>query len=45
MIDARLEHICDVSVRVAAPMEFGDVGTGERRIIAIEGGTITGPKL
>lgn len=45
MIDARLEHVCDISVKVAAPLEFGDVGTGERRIIVIEGGAISGPKL
>lgn len=40
-----LEHICDVAVRVAKPFEIGDVGTGERRIIAIEGGALSGPRF
>lgn len=39
------EHICDVNVQVATPLEFGDTGLGERRIIDITGGTITGPKF
>ncbi|MGE3245457.1 MAG: DUF3237 domain-containing protein [Beijerinckiaceae bacterium] len=40
-----LEHICDVSVLVAKPFEIGDVGTGERRIINIDGGTLSGPRF
>ena len=45
MIAMNLEHICDVAVKVAKPFEIGDVGTGERRIINIDGGTISGPKF
>ncbi len=45
MIAATLEHCLDVSVQVAKPLEIGDVGTGERRIIAIDGGVISGPRL
>ena len=45
LIAMNLEHICDVSVKVAKPFEIGDVGTGERRIIAIEGGALSGPRF
>ncbi len=44
-IAMNLEHICDVSVKVAKPFEIGDVGTGERRIIDILGGEISGPRF
>lgn len=44
-IATQLEHICDVAVKVAKPLEIGDVGTGERRIIDILGGTLSGPKF
>ena len=44
-IAMNLEHICDVAVKVARPFEIGDVGTGERRIIAIEGGALNGPRF
>ena len=44
-IAMNLEHICDVAVKVAKPFEIGDVGTGERRIIAIDGGVLKGPKF
>lgn len=37
------EHVCDVRVLVAAPLELGHTGLGERRIIDITGGSITGP--
>jgi len=40
-----LEHICDLSVNVAIPFEIGEVGLGERRIIAIDGGSASGPRL
>ncbi len=39
------EHVCDVRVLVAKPLEFGDTGLGERRVIDITGGTVTGPKF
>lgn len=44
-IPATLEHVGDAAIKVAKPLEFGDVGTGERRIIAIDGGTFSGPRL
>lgn len=39
------EHVCDVVVKVAAPLELGNTGLGERRIIDILGGTIEGPRF
>ncbi|MDP4595201.1 MAG: DUF3237 domain-containing protein [Beijerinckiaceae bacterium] len=39
------EHVCDIRVLVAMPLELGDTGLGERRIIDITGGTISGPKF
>lgn len=44
-IPMNLEHICDVAVVVAKPFEIGDVGTGERRIIDIQGGVLKGPRF
>jgi hypothetical protein len=40
-----LEHVADFDVLVAAPIEIGAVATGTRRVIAITGGTVTGPRL
>jgi len=44
-----LEHIADLTVFVAAPIEAGAVtglnSRGKRRIIPITGGTLTGPSL
>ena len=44
-----LEHIGDLTVFVAAPIEAGEVtglnSRGKRRIIPLTGGTLTGPKL
>lgn len=44
-----LEHIADLSVLVAQPLEAGDVSGlnshGRRRIIPITGGTVSGPRL
>ncbi|MDF2118576.1 DUF3237 domain-containing protein [Roseiarcaceae bacterium H3SJ34-1] len=39
------EHICDLSVEVARPLEIGETGLGERRVIDITGGTVSGPKF
>ena len=44
-IDIAFEHVCDLTVEVAKPLEIGDTGVGERRIIDIIGGTVTGPRL
>lgn len=44
-----LEHIADLCVTVAAPVEAGPVhglnSRGRRRIIPITGGTLSGPRL
>lgn len=40
-----LEFAAHVSVDLSAPQEFGNVPTGNRRIIPIIGGTIEGPLL
>jgi hypothetical protein len=40
-----LEHVCDLSVLVGAPLEIGETGLGERRIIDILGGDVRGPRL
>lgn len=44
-----LEHVADLRVQVAAPIEAGQVqglnSRGRRRIIPITGGTLTGPRL
>ena len=40
-----LEFVAHVNVELGAPMELGSVLTGQRRIIPITGGSITGPLL
>lgn len=40
-----LAHVCDLSVAVAQPLSIGDIGTGERRVVEITGGEVTGPRL
>lgn len=41
----RLAHVFDLRVLVGAPLEVGDAGGGERRVIPILGGTVFGPRL
>jgi Protein of unknown function (DUF3237) len=41
----RLEHIADLTVEIAAPIEVGETGHGERRVIPISGGRVSGPRL
>jgi hypothetical protein len=41
----RLQHLADLDVAVAAPIEIGEIGTGERRLIPIAGGTVAGSLL
>lgn len=43
MIAPRLEPVFRLSVEVAKPLEVGDIGWGERRVIDITGGTVSGP--
>lgn len=38
-----LEHLCNVSVTIAAPIEVGPTHAGYRRLIPITGGTVSGP--
>lgn len=40
-----LEHVFDARALVAKPREFGDTGLGERRVIDITGGEVSGPRL
>jgi hypothetical protein len=37
-----LEHLCDLAVTIAAPVEVGQTPAGLRRMIPITGGTVTG---
>jgi hypothetical protein len=40
-----LEHVADLAVEIAEPLEIGEMGAGERRVIPIIGGTVEGPRL
>ena len=40
-----LEHLCDLAVTIAAPIEVGHTPAGLRRMIPITGGTVTGPRM
>lgn len=40
-----LDHVCDISVQLDAIKELGQGRAGQRRIIPIIGGTVTGPRL
>ncbi len=40
-----LEHVCDLAVTIAAPVEVGQTPAGLRRMIPITGGTVQGPRL
>jgi hypothetical protein len=40
-----LEHVADLAVEIGEPLEVGDIGIGERRVIPILGGTVAGPRL
>ena len=40
-----LEHVANVSVAIAAPIEVGDTRAGLRRVIPITGGEVRGPRL
>ncbi len=41
----RLEPVCEFVVELAAPSEMGRCAAGQRRIIPIVGGTVSGPLL
>jgi hypothetical protein len=40
-----LEHLCDLAVTIAAPVEVGHTPAGLRRMIPITGGSVTGPRM
>ena len=41
----KLEHLCDLAVTIAAPVEVGQTPAGLRRMIPITGGTVTGARV
>jgi hypothetical protein len=41
----RLEHVCDLAVTIAPPVEVGQTASGLRRMIPITGGVVRGPRL
>ena len=41
----QLEHICDLAVTIAPPVEVGVTPMGLRRMIPITGGVVRGPRL
>ena len=41
----RLEHLCDLAVTIAAPVEVGRTPAGLRRMIPITGGTVKGARV
>ena len=41
----QLEHLCDLAVTIAPPIEVGPTPGGLRRMIPITGGTVTGPRM
>lgn len=40
-----LQHLCDLSIDLAPPIEMGEARRGRRRIIPIVGGTVAGERL
>jgi hypothetical protein len=40
-----LEHLCDLAVTIAAPVEVGQTPAGLRRMIPITGGTVKGARV
>lgn len=40
-----LEHVCDLQVHIAPPVEVGQTAHGLRRMIPITGGQVRGPAL
>jgi hypothetical protein len=41
----QLEHLCDLAVTIAAPVEVGQTPAGLRRMIPITGGTVKGARV
>lgn len=40
-----LEHVCNLAVTIAAPIEVGHTAAGLRRVIPITGGVVSGPRV
>jgi len=40
-----LEHVCDLAVTIAPPVEVGHTVSGLRRMIPITGGVVRGPRI
>jgi hypothetical protein len=43
--DPRLTQVYRLEATVATPLDVGDVAQGHRRIVALTGGTFTGPQI
>ena len=43
--EPRLTFVYRLEGALAEPLEIGDVSTGHRRIIRLDGGTVTGPEI
>ena len=43
--EPRLEFIFAADVTVEAPLDFGDIGKGRRRVVPITGGEFSGPTM
>ena len=41
----QLQHVCDLAVTIAPPIEVGQTSAGLRRVIPITGGVVKGPLL
>jgi hypothetical protein len=41
----RLTHVYRLEATLAAPLDLGDLAQGHRRIVALNGGTFTGPEI
>lgn len=44
-LEPKFEHVCDLAVELDPIKELGTGRAGQRRIIPIVGGTVTGPQL
>ncbi|WP_435146069.1 DUF3237 domain-containing protein [Halobaculum sp. P14] len=42
LLDPSFEHVMDLDIEVADPIEIGETGDGQRRIIEITSGTVSG---
>jgi hypothetical protein len=41
----KLTHVYRLEATLAAPLDLGDLAQGHRRIVALSGGTFTGPEI